>query len=80
MYEHTSMHVHPAYGGVRQNDGLTREDIYAMLYVSCMQCCFVTSLFIKDFKARYEQPGKYYELMEEKHKQIIESFITKANA
>lgn len=78
MYDFTSMHVHPAYGGIRQNLGLEAEEIEAMKYTAVMQTCFVTSFFIMDLRKRYTQAKDYYNTISAEHQNIIDSFESKS--
>ena len=77
LYDYSSMHVHPAYGGVRQQDKLTREENEIMAYTAIMQGCFVTAFFIIDFKSRYEGAKTVFERIETDHQKLIVSFEQK---
>lgn len=74
LYNYLSMHTHPQYIGIIQNE-LNEEERDMMYYIAVMDSCFVTAFLIEDLTKRYVQPKEYLKLMDKTKVEIYESVL-----
>lgn len=74
LYSHFSMHTHPLYLGVIQNE-LTTKETYEAKFVAAMLGGFVTAFMIEDLAHRFVQPKEYLNNMEKSKFEIFQSVL-----
>lgn len=74
LYSYLSMHTHPHYIGIVQNE-LSNDESDKMRYMAVMSACFVTAFFIEDLAKRYVQPKEYLSEMEPSKNNVLQSIL-----
>lgn len=74
LYSYLSMHTHPQYIGVIQNELSTYESDM-MRCVTVMNACFVTAFLVEDLAKRYVQPKEHLAKMEPAKFNVLQSIL-----